>query len=41
MPLAGANQSFIAILHHHTMKLLQAFESFLPGRPIVEIGSKN
>jgi hypothetical protein len=29
------------ILHHHTMKLLQAFESFLPGRPIVEISSKN
>jgi len=29
------------ILHHHTMKLLQAFESFLPGRPIVEIGNEN
>jgi hypothetical protein len=28
-------------LHHNTMKLLQAFESFLPGRPIVEISSKN
>ena len=29
------------ILHHHTMKFLQAFESFLPGRPIIEIGSEN
>jgi hypothetical protein len=29
------------ILHHHTMKLLQVIESFMPGRPIVEIGSKN
>ena len=29
------------ILHHHTMKLLQAFESFIPGRPIVEISSEN
>jgi len=24
------------ILHHHTMKLLQAFKSFLPGGSIVE-----
>jgi len=29
------------ILHHHTMKLLLAFKSFLPERPIVEIGSEN
>jgi len=29
------------ILHHHTMKLLLAFKSFLPRRPIVEIGSEN
>jgi len=29
------------ILHHHTMKLLLAFKSFHPGRPIVEIGSEN
>jgi len=29
------------ILHHHTMKLLLAFKSFQPRRPIVEIGSKN
>jgi hypothetical protein len=29
------------ILHHHTMKLLQAFESFLSWRPIIEIGSEN
>ena len=28
------------ILHHHTMKLLLAFKSFLP-RPIVEFGSEN
>jgi len=29
------------ILHHHTMKLLLAFKSFLPRRLIVEIGSEN
>jgi len=29
------------ILHHHTMKLLLAFKSFQPRRPIVEIGSEN
>ena len=29
------------ILHHHTMKLLLAFKSFLPRRPIVEIDSEN
>jgi hypothetical protein len=29
------------ILHHHTMKLLLAFKSFMPRRPIVEIGNKN
>jgi len=29
------------ILHHHTMKLLLAFKSFLPWGPIVEIGSEN
>jgi len=29
------------ILHHHTMKLLLAFKSFQPKRPIVEIGSEN
>jgi hypothetical protein len=29
------------ILHHHTMKLLQAFESFMLGRLIVEIGNEN
>jgi hypothetical protein len=29
------------ILHHHTMKLLLAFKSFLPRRPIVEINSEN
>ena len=29
------------ILHHHTMKLLLAFKSFLPRRLIVEFGSKN
>ena len=29
------------ILHHHTMKLLLAFKSFMPRRLIVEIGSEN
>ena len=29
------------ILHHHTMKLLLAFKSFLPRRLIVEIDSEN
>jgi hypothetical protein len=29
------------ILHHHTMKLLLAFKSFLPRRLIVEIGCEN
>jgi len=29
------------ILHHHTMKLLLAFKSFQPRRPIVEIGREN
>jgi hypothetical protein len=29
------------ILHHHTMKLLLAFKSFLLGGPIVEISSEN
>jgi len=29
------------ILHHHTMKLLLAFKSFLLRRLIVEIGSEN
>jgi hypothetical protein len=29
------------ILHHHTMKLLLAFKSFMPRRPIVEIGNEN
>jgi hypothetical protein len=29
------------ILHHHTMKLLLGIKSFLPRRPIVEIGSEN
>jgi len=29
------------ILHHHTMKLLQTFGSFLAGRPIVEINIEN
>ena len=29
------------ILHHHTMKLLLAFKSFMPKRLIVEIGSEN
>jgi hypothetical protein len=29
------------ILHHHTMKLLLVFKSFLPRRLIVEIGSEN
>jgi hypothetical protein len=29
------------ILHHHTMKLLLAFKSFLPRRLNVEIGSEN
>jgi len=29
------------ILHHHTMKLLLAFNSFHPRRPIVEISSEN
>jgi hypothetical protein len=29
------------ILHHHTMKLLLAFKSFMPRRHIVEIGSEN
>jgi hypothetical protein len=29
------------ILHHHRMKLLQAFESFMPRRSIIEIGSEN
>ena len=28
------------ILHHRTMKLLLAFKSFIPRRPIVEIDSK-
>jgi hypothetical protein len=28
------------ILHHHTIKLSQAFESFLLGRPIIEVGNK-
>jgi hypothetical protein len=31
----------VLILHYHTMKVLQAFESFLPRRPIIEIGSEN
>jgi hypothetical protein len=29
------------ILHHHTMKSLLAFQSFLPRRPIVEFGNEN
>jgi len=29
------------ILHHHTMKLLQAFKSFLPGGSIVENWQRN
>jgi hypothetical protein len=29
------------ILHHHTMKLLQAFKSFLPGGSIVENRQRN
>jgi len=29
------------ILHHHTMKLLLAFKSFLPRRLIGEFGSEN
>jgi len=29
------------ILHDHTMKLLQTFESFLLGRPIIEIDCEN
>jgi len=29
------------ILHHHIMKLLLRIKSFLPRRPIVEIGSEN
>jgi len=34
------NQVF-HILHHHTIKLLLAFKSFLPRRLIVKIGSEN
>jgi hypothetical protein len=29
------------ILQHHTMKVLLVFKSFMPRRPIVEIGSEN
>ena len=35
------NVQVFHILHHHPMKLLQAFESFMSGRPIVKIGSEN
>jgi len=31
----------VHILHHHTMKLLLAFKSFMPKRLIVEISSEN